>query len=228
LSYDLTGNVRGEVHGSAQVEWVRVGTRYQVHLDVIVGLPVAPLFARRMSSDGDLTEAGLVPRRYDEETQALFRGARRATLLLEPDAVVLPSGERRPRPPEVQDSASQFVQLAWMFTLRPELLRQGNTIAIPLALPRRVSTWVYEVIGEGVVDTPFGAVPAHHLKPRRVERSTDLSAEVWIAPTLRYLPVRIRIRQDESTYIDLMIARRPEIADPVPEPTPGAVPEPVR
>ncbi len=77
LSYQLTGNVRGEVHGSAQVEWVRVGSRYQVHLDVTVGLPVAPLLTRRMSSDGELTDQGLVPQRYDEDTKVMFRDRRR-------------------------------------------------------------------------------------------------------------------------------------------------------
>ena len=35
---------------------------------------------------------------------------------------------------------------------------------------------------------------------------------MWIAPDLRYLPVRIRIEQDPSTFIDLMISKKPEIA----------------
>ena len=67
LSYRCSGNYRGEVTGGAQVEWVRVGTRYQVHLDVWVGAQAAPLVGRRMSSDGELSDEGLVP-------QALRRG----------------------------------------------------------------------------------------------------------------------------------------------------------
>ena len=39
-----------------------------------------------------------------------------------------------------------------------------------------------------------------------------LRAEIWFAPQLRYLPVRIRIEQDAETYVDLVLARRPEIA----------------
>ena len=42
----------------------------------------------------------------------------------------------------------------------------------------------------------------------------DLSAEVWFAPRYRYLPVRIRIQQDAQTFIDLVLARRPELAGP--------------
>ena len=61
LSYELTGNYRGPVNGNAQVEWIRQASRYQVHLDVSVGPSFAPLITRHMSSDGELTAAGIVP-----------------------------------------------------------------------------------------------------------------------------------------------------------------------
>jgi hypothetical protein len=215
LSYQLTGNVRGEVHGSAQVEWIRAGPRYQVHLDVAVGLPVAPLITRRMSSDGELTSEGLVPRRYDEDTKVMFRERRRLTMLFEADAVVMPNGQRRERWPGVQDTASQFVQMSYLFSVQPEMLRPGGTIELPLALPRNIDRWVYDVLDQETLDTPFGPLEAFHLKPRRLTRpGGDLVAEVWFAPTLRYLPVRIRIQQDADTFIDLVIARRPELSAP--------------
>ncbi len=215
LSYKLSGNVRGEVHGDAQVEWVRQGNRYQVHLDLTVGIPIAPMITRRMSSDGELTELGLAPRRYDEDTKVMFANPRRLTMLFEPDAVLMPNGERRPRFPGTQDTASQFVQLSWIFTTRPELLRTGNTVDFALALPRSVDRWVYDVLEEEPVATSFGAVNAFHLKPRRVSRpGGELIAEVWFAPQLRYLPARIRIEQDRETFIDLVLSRRPELAGP--------------
>jgi len=212
ISYELTGNYRGEVYGSAQVDWVRVGERYQVHLDVIVGASFAPLYSRRMSSDGALTEAGLVPERYDEESKAAFRDRKRASVTLEPDAVVLNNGQRVERLPGVQDTASQFVQLAYLFTRHPELLKPGGTIELPLALPRRVSPWTYDVRETEPVYTSFGAIDAVPLQPRRESRKGDeLSATVWFAPSLKYLPVRIRIQQDAETYIDLLIKRRPQL-----------------
>lgn len=215
LSYKLTGSVRGEVHGDAQVEWVREGLRYQVHLDVTVGLAIAPLMTRRMSSDGELTAQGLAPRRYDEDTKIAFRDRRRLTMRFEDDAIVMPNGRRQPRWDGVQDTASQFVQLSWLFSTRPELLRTGNTVDFALALPRSVDRWVYDVLDEEPVATHFGAVNAFHLKPRRVSRpGGDLVAEVWFAPTLRYLPARIRIEQDPETFIDLVLSRKPEIAAP--------------
>ena len=215
LTYKLSGNYRGEVQGDAQVEWVRAGNRYQVHLDVTVGAAIAPLITRRMSSDGELTEHGLSPLRYDEDTKVMFRDRRRLTMLFEPDAVVLANGQRRARQTGTQDTASQFVQLSWLFGLHPEMLRVGHSVELPLALPRNVDRWVYDVIAEEPLATPFGELSVFHLKPRRSSRpGGDLSAEIWFAPQLRYLPARIRIQQDADTYIDLLIARRPELAGP--------------
>lgn len=213
ISYELTGNYRGEVYGSAQVDWVHVGDRYQVHLDVTVGAGFAPLYTRRMSSDGVLSDAGLVPERYDEDSKAAFKDRKRASVTFEPDAVVLNKGQRVERLPGVQDTASQFVQLTYLFIRRPDLLTPGGTIELPLALPRRMSMWTYDVRAPETIYTPFGAVDAVPLQPRRESRKGDeLSATVWFAPTLRYMPIRIRIQQDTDTYLDLVIKRRPQIA----------------
>jgi hypothetical protein len=210
LTYSLSGNYRGEVSGGAMVEWVRAGLRYQVHLDVWVGAQAAPLVGRRMTSDGELTDQGLVPKRYDEETRALFREVRRRTIRFEPDRVVLPNGSERERPPALQDAASQFVQLTWLFTTRPDLLQPGRSVEVALALPTNVSHWAYDVLGKATVQTPIGPVEAYHMKPRRQARpGGDLVAEVWFAPTLMYLPVRLLIRQDEATYIDMILDRAP-------------------
>lgn len=212
ITYELTGNYRGEVYGSAQVEWVRVEGRYQVHLDVVVGASFAPLYSRRMSSDGRLSDAGLVPERYDEESKAAFKDRKRASVTLEPDSVLLNNGQRVERVPGVQDTASQFVQLTYLFTRQPQLLKPGGTIELPLALPRRMSVWTYDIRESEPVYTPIGPIDAIPLQPRRESRKGDeLSATVWFAPSLRYLPVRIRIQQDTETYIDLMIKRRPQL-----------------
>jgi hypothetical protein len=223
LSYKLHGNYRGEVAGGAQVEWVRVGSRYQVHLDVWVGTQAAPLVGRRMSSDGELGEQGLTPRRYDEETRALFRELRRRTIVFDGDRVLLSNGKQVERLAGMQDAASQFVQLTWLFTTQPQLLKVGQRIELPLALPTNVDRWSYEVIEEVALDTPFGLVPTFHLKPRRELRpNRDLVADAWFAPTLQYLPVRLLIRQDEATYVDMMIDRLPQQEAPTPQPAASA------
>ena len=212
MSYLLTGNVQGAVEGSAQVEWIRAGSRYQVHLDLVVGPSFAPVATRRMSSDGEITEQGLVPHRFDQQTRAFGTDRGRATLLFEPDSVVLANGERQATVPGVQDTASQFVQLTYVFSTRPDLLRIGGTVDIPLALPHRVDVWTYDVVEEELLYTRFGPLPSIHIKPRRAPKPGSLSAEIWFAPQLRYLPVRILIRQTEQTYVDLLIEKRPQMS----------------
>jgi Protein of unknown function (DUF3108) len=216
LTYTLVGNYRGEVHGNARVQWVRIGPRYQVHLDVTIGPSFAPLIARRMTSDGDLGEAGLVPRRYDEATKVAFQSPRLATVQFTPGAVTLANGTQRPALPGVQDAASQFVQLTWLFTTQPERLRVGESIELPLALPRRLDRWFYDVVARDTLSTPVGALDAFHLKPRRAESRPrgELSAEVWFAPSLQYLPVRIRIQQDAESFVDLVMDAAPLQAQP--------------
>ena len=58
LSYRLQGNYRGPVEGTAQVEWLRQGSRYQVHLRTAIG----PVLSRHITSEGELGAQGLVPR----------------------------------------------------------------------------------------------------------------------------------------------------------------------
>ena len=100
-----------------------------------------------------------------------------------------------------------------MFTTRPELLAPGSVVTVPLALPRNVSRWSYDVMPSETVATPFGAVDTIPLRPRRsATRGGDLVSEIWFAPGLAYLPARIRIRQDEDTFIDLVLKRKPQLA----------------
>jgi hypothetical protein len=213
LSYRVTGNYRGPVDGQAQVEWLRSGTRYQVAMEISIGPAFAPLVRRKVISDGEVTAAGLYPRRYDEETRAVLTSPRLLTVFLDGDRIRLPNGVELARPLGVQDSASQFVQLTWLFTTQPQLLQPGRTIEIPLALPRRVETWTYDVVGAESLQTPAGQVDTVHVKPRREAGvGGDLAAEIWVAPTLQYLPVRILIRQNAETYVDLNIEKLPEQA----------------
>ncbi len=212
LTYSLIGNYRGEIEGSARVQWIREGDRYQVHMDVAVGPEFAPLMARRMTSDGLLGEAGLMPQRYQEETRVGF-STRRNGVQVQGDRVVLGNGQERALPEGMQDSASQFVQMSFIFTMDPSKLKPGTAITIPVALPRRVDNWIYDVLAEETLDTPVGAIKAFHVKPRReVVRPGELVAQAWFAPSMQYLPIRILIHQDAETFVDLLLSAAPKQA----------------
>ncbi len=212
LNYTLNGYYRGPIEGgTAQVAWLRGGTRYQVQMETSLG----PMLSRRIVSEGELTDRGLVPRRFDGEQKVLFRSPRRWSLRFAPERITLSDGREAPSPPGVQDEASQFVQLTWLFTTQPALLEPGRSVEVPLALTRRVDRWIYDVKERQTLQLPFGSVETVYVKPRREARGGDLTAEIWFAPTLQYLPVRILIRQDESSFIDLLLERPPLQAAPV-------------
>lgn len=229
LRYVLSGNYRGEVSGWAQVEWINAAPRYQVNLDVTVGLPFAPLYTREMRSDGQLDRGGLQPRHFQQQSKLAFQPVRRVGLAIDGATVRDDDGRLLPmtfastdtmrqadRRTTLQDSASQFVQMTFLFTTQPQLLTPGTRVGFPLVLPGGVRDWVYEVGQKETVYTRFGAIDAFHVKSAAgLSRGRDqLLAEAWFAPRLAYLPVRLRIEQHAELYLDMILERIPELAAP--------------
>ncbi|WP_083749070.1 DUF3108 domain-containing protein [Pelomonas sp. KK5] len=219
LSYRLSGNFRGPVSGHSSVEWQRQGSRYQVRLVVAVGPKIAPLVSRAMVSEGQLTPQGIAPQRFDEDTRVLFAPRQRRTLRFEPQRITFPDGRDERAPAGLQDSASQFVQLTWLFLTGRQQMRPGLVVELPLALPRRQYLWGYRVLGEERLDTPLGRLAAWHLQPTRAPGGGDLVAEVWLAPSLQYLPVRLLIREDGENFVDLMLDEAPLQEAPIVQPS---------
>lgn len=224
LTYALEGWYQGEVHGDAQVEWLRDGDRYQVHLDVSVGPRLAPLVARRMSSEGRITPDGLRPQRYEQATRQII-GRNRLVQMAFPDerSVRLQDGQLAATRADVQDTASQFIQMVFLFSTRPALREKGGRVEFDLALPHRVRRWAYEVGDTLPTATPLGELETFHVRPVPARDSmaetpgeaarsggSILSAQVWYAPTLQMLPVRIRIEQDAETWVDLRLSEPPK------------------
>ena len=210
LSYRLRGDYRGPVEGSASVEWLRQGSRYQVHLETSIG----PVLSRHITSEGELSANGLAPRRFTGEQKVIFRSPRRWQLRFGADKLVLADGKEVPMIAGAQDEASQFVQLTWLFTTQPERLKVGRSVEMPLAISRKLERWTYDVLAEETLRFGFGAVATFHLKPRSAASGGDLTPEIWIAPSLQYLPVRILIRDDKGNWIDLSLDSLPVQAAP--------------
>jgi len=198
LSYKLGGNYRGELHGDARVLWQREGTRYHTSVQLDVGL----LLSMSLTSQGEITAAGLQPGVYEEQVGKRRRGVRLG------EDVRLDNGERVSRPAAVQDAASQFVELSHRLATGQIKAVPGSQINFWLARPGGVDEWTYDVVGEETLHLPrLGAVQALHLKPRALAKPRGpISAEIWFAPTLQFLPVRIRLTQGPDTYIDLLVS----------------------
>ncbi len=215
IQYKLEGNYKGHFTGQAYIVWLRDADRYRVELDVQVGA----LLSHHLMSEGRLSMTGLIPERFAENRRLLFQ-RKKQQLRFEPSpeapqsiAVLLPDGTRRTPTVGVQDPASQFVQLAWLFATQPNRLEQGNRLSFPLASFKRSDIWTYQMGETVMVQTPLGEVAAIHAKPQReVEpMSGNLQVELWFAPSLRFLPVRMRVQDAQGGQADMMIEGLPQL-----------------
>jgi Protein of unknown function (DUF3108) len=217
LSYQLGGYYRGDLHGNAQVQWTRPpaaeaqpNDRYQVRINISLGLAKAQL-----TSQGRVRATGLQPQAYEEQLPT--RGPR--SVKLDAQDVLLTDGRRIPRPAQdlspvkdlslVQDTASQFVDLGYRFSTGRAVLKEGEAVKVWLARPGGLDEWIYDIGPPETIYLPLmGAVQAHHLKPRPlVTARGTITAEMWIAPGLQHLPVRIKITLNKEAHLDLLVQK---------------------
>lgn len=197
ISYTLGGYYRGALNGDAQVLWQRDGDKYQARIEVNVGI----LLSMSLTSQGTITPAGLHPQVYEEQVRG-----RRRIITMDAQTVTLPSGRQAPRPPGLQDTISQFIDLGYQFATGRTTLTVGHPFQLWLARPGGVDLWTYRVPEEVAVPTEkWGPVPAFHLEPSPPAGSHgDVTLELWFAPSLQYLPVRVRLNLDTQNYLDLI------------------------
>ncbi len=200
ISYRLRGWFRGELHGDAQVQWQREASRYQVRIDIDIG----PFVSLRMTSQGQLSATDLMPDAYEE-----LRGNRRRHARLGPSQITFEDGREVARPTGVQDTASQFVALSQRFASGQQALEVGQAVSFWMARPGAVDQWTYDVVERVQLQTPaMGLIDAFHLKPRPIANPRgNITAEMWFAPALQYLPVRIRINQGSEIHLDLLVEK---------------------
>ena len=209
LTYQAGGFFRGRLWGDAKVQWQREGERYQVQLEVSFGWPVR----LNMTSQGQVTATQLLPEVFEEETITARRHLR-----FTPQEMVLMNGDHLPRPPGVQDTASQFVELSHRFATAHTPLTVGQSVELWLARPDGANVWTYDVVELETLQTPhLGAVQAFHLKPRPLAHPRGpITAEMWFAPALQYLPVRIKVTLNDEAWVDLLVDKidQSELAPP--------------
>jgi hypothetical protein len=200
LTYHLGGYFRGELHGDARVQWQRQDDRYQARVEIDLTL----LASVTMTSQGEVTPKGLVPRVYEELRRSGPRTAR-----LRDNTITLNDGRTLPRPDGVQDTASQFVELSHRFSTGQEALEVGRSVSLWMARPGGLDLWTYDIVEREILQTPaFGPLEAFRLKPRPIANPRgNYTAEIWFAPSLQYLPVRIRVNMGESAYVDLLVEK---------------------
>jgi hypothetical protein len=199
LLYDGKGEERGLIKyaASAELLWAPDGPRYNARLEISAwGFRV-----RTWSSKGDLTEVGLQPLRFGDKP----RGAEQATHFQRDKGIISFSANNPdvPLQPGAQDKLSALLQLTAIVAGEPGRYTSGASIAFQAADAHRAELWNFKVGAFEALDLPGGTLSALKLsKEPNVE--FDQRIEVWLAPELHYLPVRLRITEANGAFADLL------------------------
>jgi len=195
LKYDVLGEVKGfNYNVSGELLWTVSGEQYDAKLEIRAFL----LGSRTQTSRGRLTAQGLEPKRFGDkvrsEVAAHFEYEQRQVIFSAntPRAELLPGA---------QDHLSVFVQLASWVQANPKGFAEGSVIELQAVGPRDALLWRFTVQGMERLKLPSGETDALKLT-RPPARPFDLSAEVWLAPSLGYLPARIKLTQDNGDFVD--------------------------
>ena len=195
LLYSTVALVKG-IHWNVNGEllWLQDGESYDARIEY-------SLFNLRkvLTSKGNIGSDGLRPLRYSDkfrssEVAAHFERDKHKVVFSAntPDVPILPG---------MQDEVSVFVQLGAMFAGAPGKYPAGTQLSFETIGARHPDTWVFEVQGEEKLSLPGGEVQTIKLV-RAARREFDRTDELWLAPKLGYLPVRIKLSERNGDFID--------------------------
>jgi len=194
LKYNATGSKDGlTYYASGELLWLHDGKTYDARMEASAFL----IGGRVRSSTGRITAQGLAPTRFSDK----FRSELAAHFDRDKGRVTFSNGPELPLLAGAQDQLSLFIQLGAMLAGEPDKYPAGTTISTQTVGPRAAETWVVTVEGEEKLKLPGGDLATVKLV-RNPRREYDQKAELWLAPSMGYLPVRMRITQPNGDYVD--------------------------
>lgn len=159
------------------------------------------------TSVGSITAQGLAPTRYGERRAS--RGERAIHFQWErgilsfsnhPQEVPLPSG--------VQDRLALRYQLGLLLQATPSLQQPGSVLEVPVATPSGLDIWTIVVRKQELLHTEAGDFPVFYLvRDKRPDRPYDQTLELWIAPSISWLPVRVRMVDANGRTLDAVLIK---------------------
>lgn len=193
LKYEVKGN-KFPYSLNSELRWQQDGENY----DAQVTFSAAFLPVISQTSRGQITALGLAPIRFGDKRRSevaahFVREQGKITFSANtPDAPLL-SG--------AQDRLSLLLQLAAMIAGDPGAYPVATTITMQVVGPRAADIWLFTVDSEETLTLPGGE--RRSLKLQRNPREPyDQKIELWLAPALGYLPVRVRISESNGDFVD--------------------------
>lgn len=198
LKYQVHGKAKGfDYWASAELKWDQNGTDYEARLEVSAFL----LGSRVQVSKGALGSEGLMPTRFSDKTRSeLAAHFQRDKGIISfsansPDANLLKGA---------QDRLSVVLQISSLLAADPARFPMGTMLSFQTVSQREAEIWHFLVEKEEAVQLPYGEVHAIKLN-RKSRRDFDQQIELWFAPDLGYLPVRIRITNANGDLVDQLL-----------------------
>lgn len=201
LAFDVSGEVKKFAYrANATLVWRHDDAGYEARQEAKAFL----LGSRSQTSSGVVTPAGLQPRRFGdqarkEQTADFDFGAGRATFSGGGAPAAIAAG--------AQDRLSVFIQLGALLAAAPDRYPDGTRITFTTVGARNADRWTFTIEGTETLDLPIGPTPALKLE-RLPRRDADEKAELWLAPSLGFLPARIRLTKGNGDYVDLQLSGR--------------------
>lgn len=194
LRYDVTGSARGlRYQADAELLFRHDASHYEARLELR-----SVLGTRVQTSTGRIGPAGLMPMRFSSK----WRSEQAAHF--NPDQGRISFSANTPDAPLLagaQDRLSVLIQLGAQLAAAPALYPEGSRFEAQTAGPRDAEVWTFTLDS-----TETLALPAGHFQTLKLSRAPrreyDQRVEAWLAPSLGYLPVRIRVTQANGDFVD--------------------------
>jgi hypothetical protein len=200
LKYDVAGIVKGFKYVvSGDLSWLHEGGNYTARLEISHFL----LGSKVQTSKGAITARGLEPLRYGEkvrsEVAAHFEREKGKVSFSAntPDVPLLPLA---------QDQVSIFVQLAAMFAADGQAFAPGSKLVFQTISARGAEDWDFLLEPPERLKIQGKEWTAYKLV-REQRGEYDTRAELWLAPELQGMPLRIRLTQTSGDEIDMVWTR---------------------
>jgi hypothetical protein len=199
LRYDTL--VNGVVNQTGTIHWSNNGQHYEM----IVSIPLPFVGPYVYSSKGHIDGFGIAPEQYSEQ-----RGRRAADIAIfnreTKQIVYTKTPQSQPLADGAQDRFSVVMQLASLVRGDPDKYKPGVTRQFSVADNDSNEIWPMETVGDESVHARDGFTTARHFTrlPRREGDRRKL--DIWLAPSLGWLPVRILQTEPNGMQIELLWA----------------------
>lgn len=194
--------VNGVQNPDGIIRWEQDGQHYRLAVETRV-----LWFRFAFQSTGDMTERGLSPTRYEEARRSKVEVAR----FDHPSSMVVfeTRGGQAPMPTAFQDRFSIFLQLVgWARGDPQRYVTPGATESFNVADTREIEGMQIQYVGDEDIDVGTEMVRTKHFVRLPRHANDKRRVEIWLAPSLNWMPARLRQTEPDGTQIDLVYRSR--------------------